>query len=316
MQVSHLSEAVSIAVAAGHHRAEDRRLVGERQRESAVRRAGVAGQPGRRDVRADDGDGGGAPARRGPPLRPPQGGVLFQRLRRRADLRRGAGHHLGRGATPVARRSRWKTGGLGPGAVGRQLDDEWRAGLDDDEEGARGALDGARRPTPATCSPTCGPRWAWSLGLLAVLASPAGCGWTRVIAIARGAEHPARRLRRSRLRSSAEGPDGPGRWSPTSRADHRQGAGRVRPPDDPLRPRDDAPRRRSAVSWICTCTCQRGGRWAGPPPCAHRSSRRLMSAVPGLRATIQLLPMDVEAHFGDPARPDLIALRPREGRRR
>ncbi len=25
----------------------------------------------------------------------------------------------------------------------------------------------------------------------------------------------------------------------------------------------------------------------------------LMSAVPGLRATIQLLPLDVEAHFGD-----------------
>ncbi len=24
-----------------------------------------------------------------------------------------------------------------------------------------------------------------------------------------------------------------------------------------------------------------------------------MSAVPGLRATIQLLPLDVEAHFGD-----------------
>ncbi len=29
----------------------------------------------------------------------------------------------------------------------------------------------------------------------------------------------------------------------------------------------------------------------------------LMSAVPGLRATIQLLPMDVEAHFGDPKDP-------------
>jgi hypothetical protein len=27
----------------------------------------------------------------------------------------------------------------------------------------------------------------------------------------------------------------------------------------------------------------------------------LMSAVPGLRATIQLLPMDVEAHFDDAA---------------
>jgi divalent metal cation (Fe/Co/Zn/Cd) transporter len=26
----------------------------------------------------------------------------------------------------------------------------------------------------------------------------------------------------------------------------------------------------------------------------------LMSAVPGLRANIQLLPMDVESHFGDP----------------
>jgi hypothetical protein len=30
----------------------------------------------------------------------------------------------------------------------------------------------------------------------------------------------------------------------------------------------------------------------------------LMSAVPGLRATIQLLPSDVEAHFDDPR--DLI----------
>ena len=29
----------------------------------------------------------------------------------------------------------------------------------------------------------------------------------------------------------------------------------------------------------------------------------LMSAVPGLRATIQLLPMDVEAHFGDDGDP-------------
>jgi divalent metal cation (Fe/Co/Zn/Cd) transporter len=29
----------------------------------------------------------------------------------------------------------------------------------------------------------------------------------------------------------------------------------------------------------------------------------LMSAVPGLRATIQLLPLDVEAHFSDPGDP-------------
>ena len=30
----------------------------------------------------------------------------------------------------------------------------------------------------------------------------------------------------------------------------------------------------------------------------------LMSEVPGLRASIQLLPMDVEAHFHDPDTPD------------
>ena len=29
----------------------------------------------------------------------------------------------------------------------------------------------------------------------------------------------------------------------------------------------------------------------------------LMSEIPGLRVTIQLLPMDVEAHFGDPGDP-------------
>jgi hypothetical protein len=29
----------------------------------------------------------------------------------------------------------------------------------------------------------------------------------------------------------------------------------------------------------------------------------LMAAVPGLRATIQLLPLDVEAHFDDPRDP-------------
>ena len=31
--------------------------------------------------------------------------------------------------------------------------------------------------------------------------------------------------------------------------------------------------------------------------------RALMEAVPGLRATIELLPMDVEAHFDDPRDP-------------
>ena len=44
------------------------------------------------------------------------------------------------------------------------------------------------------------------------------------------------------------------------------------------------------------------GSWSLGRAAALRASveQALMSAVPGLRATIQLLPMDVEAHFGDP----------------
>jgi len=46
--------------------------------------------------------------------------------------------------------------------------------------------------------------------------------------------------------------------------------------------------------------------WSLGRAAAVRTSveQALMSAVPGLRATIQLLPMDVEAHFDDPK--DLI----------
>lgn len=48
------------------------------------------------------------------------------------------------------------------------------------------------------------------------------------------------------------------------------------------------------------------GAWSLQRAAALRTSveQALMSAVPGLRATIQLLPMDVEAHFDDPR--DLI----------
>ncbi|GAB4040921.1 MAG: cation diffusion facilitator family transporter [Rubrivivax sp.] len=45
--------------------------------------------------------------------------------------------------------------------------------------------------------------------------------------------------------------------------------------------------------------------WSLGRAAALRTSveQALMAAVPGLRATIQLLPMDVEAHFGDPKDP-------------
>ena len=36
----------------------------------------------------------------------------------------------------------------------------------------------------------------------------------------------------------------------------------------------------------------------------NRLEQALMQAVPGLRASIQLLPMGVEAHFNDPKDPD------------
>ena len=54
-----------------------------------------------------------------------------------------------------------------------------------------------------------------------------------------------------------------------------------------------------AASSICTCTCP--ATWSLGRAAAVRASveQALMSAVPGLRATIQLLPMDVEAHFDD-----------------
>jgi cation diffusion facilitator family transporter len=47
------------------------------------------------------------------------------------------------------------------------------------------------------------------------------------------------------------------------------------------------------------------GSWTLGRAAAVRTSveQALMSAVPGLRATIQLLPMDVEAHFDDPLDP-------------
>ena len=43
--------------------------------------------------------------------------------------------------------------------------------------------------------------------------------------------------------------------------------------------------------------------WSLRRAAAVRTSveQALMSAVPGLRATIQLLPLDVEAHFDEPA---------------
>jgi divalent metal cation (Fe/Co/Zn/Cd) transporter len=135
------------------------------------------------------------------------------------------------------------------------------------------------------------------VGLLAVQAT----GWLwldPVIAIARGAEHRCAKACNLVWRSADGLMDRP--WSPR-RAPDRQGAGRLRPPTirfDHVVTRRAGQRRLST----CTCTCRR---WTLGRAAAVRTSveQALMSAVPGLRATIQLLPMDVEAHFDDPKDP-------------
>ena len=80
---------------------------------------------------------------------------------------------------------------------------------------------------------------------------------------------------------------------------HREDAGRSSRTRDPLRPRRR--RRRSGqrrfvdlhMHMPAELDAQARGRAARPV------EQALMSAVPGLRATIQLLPSDVEAHFDD-----------------
>ena len=141
MQVSaYLKLSVAVALATIVH--EDRRLVGDRLGQPAVGRAGVAGQPGRRDVRAADGDHRGAAGRRRPSLRPPQGRVLLQRLRRRAHPGGGAGHHLGGGAALFCPAAAGEPG-LGPGPEHRQFRDERRTGLGHAAQGTRASVDGA-----------------------------------------------------------------------------------------------------------------------------------------------------------------------------
>jgi hypothetical protein len=86
--------------------------------------------------------------------------------------------------------------------------------------------------------------------------------------------------------------------------------------DDPLRPRGHAPRRPAPLRR--PAHAHAGQLDAGPRGgAAHLVEQALMAAVPGLRATIQLLPMDVEAHFATTREgPAVIALvqRVREAR--
>ena len=55
----------------------------------------------------------------------------------------------------------------------------------------------------------------------------------------------------------------------------------------------------SAASSTCTCTCRRAGRSGRAAALRADVEQALMSEVPGLRASIQLLPSNVEAHFND-----------------
>ena len=142
-------------------RDEDAGLVAHRLGRPVVGRDGVVRQPRLGALLAGDGDDRRTAGRRRPSLRPQQGRVLRERLRRPADRRRGDRHRLGRGAAlhePAA--AAWA--GRGPGAHRRQLCAEWRAGLEDDGGLATSIARSPSRPTPVIFTPTSGPRPASS----------------------------------------------------------------------------------------------------------------------------------------------------------
>ena len=158
--------------------------------------------------------------------------------------------------------------GLGPGAVGRQLGDERRAGLGHAAQGARAPVDGAG----GRCAPPVHRR----LDLGRRRARPAGRGRHR-LALARpggghrrGRQHPARR----RVAGPALGrrPDGPGAGAAGACRD-RTNARRVQAPGVALRPCRHAPRRPAPLRRPAHAHARQPGRWAVRPPCAPRSSR-------------------------------------------
>ena len=69
-------------------------------------------------------------------------------------------------------------------------------------------------------------------------------------------------------------------------------------PYDPLRPSSRRAAPASAASWTCTCTCPPTGR-SGARRAARFGGTGAHERGARLRATIQLLPSDVEAHFDD-----------------
>ncbi len=239
-----------------------------------------------------------APARRRPSVRPPQGRVLLQRLRGRADLRRRARHRLGGGrALPraaAARRPRARHRAVGGSP--RRPTARWPSTCC-----ARRASTARwrSRATPATCSPTCGPRSASSPACSAVAAT----GWLwldPLVAVAvalnvlREGYALVRRSMLGLMDSSLE---------PEVMREVDAVLDAFRRP--PVR-FDHVSSRRAGRRRFVDLHLHIPAHWTLGRAAALRSEveRALLGSVPGLRVTIQLLPLDVEAQHVDELAPD------------
>jgi divalent metal cation (Fe/Co/Zn/Cd) transporter len=183
--------------------------------------------------------------------------------------------------------------GLGPGAVGGQLGLEWRAGLGHAAQGA----DHRSMALEADARHLFTDVWT-SAGVVVGLLAVHGHG----LAVARpgdrhrrGAEHPARR------------------WTPGLAVAEGLMDQALEPECAPITRTLARHLRHHTIRFDHVVTRRAGQRrfvdlhmhmpaaWTLGRAAAVRSSveQALMSAVPGLRASIQLLPNDVEAHFDD-----------------
>jgi hypothetical protein len=173
---------------------------------------------------------------------------------------------------------------------------ERRAGLGHAAQGARAPLDGAgsRCPPPVHRRLDLGRRGGGPAGRAGHRLAVAGPGDRH-----RGGANIAAR-RRLLVCRSADGLMDQA-WSPRC-APRSTVSLAASPPDHPLRPRGDAPRRPAPLRRPAHAHAGRldaGPRGGG----AHLGRAGADERRAGLRATIQLLPPDVEAHFDDPKDP-------------
>ncbi len=200
---------------------------------------------------------------------------------------------------PPDRPSADHAGGLGPGLVGGQLGAQWLAGLGDVPGGQGAPLDraGSRRQAPGHRRLDVGRRGG---GHRAGVISPAGCGWTRWwplawrINILREGFHLMWRSSQGLMDEAVEPEVMDTIQATLAGFEHKRG-------ETEIVRFDHIATRKAGQRRFLDMHMHMPASWTLGRAAAVRGSveQALMSAVPGLRATIQLLPSDVEAHFDE-----------------